>query len=158
MTEAERFLAYCAKVPSLKTRLRSVLLKITFDDRVAVFKDTFSTLTIGIATFYSESLKLFLNLVLFVGNYLNRANQNAPTTYAFKLSLLKSLDKVKGNEQNYSLLHALQELMNDEFQQHSLLAELNIISAAAKIDIAAIKNEFNSIKGETTSVSNWILQ
>uniref|UniRef100_A0AC35FEL9 FH2 domain-containing protein n=1 Tax=Panagrolaimus sp. PS1159 TaxID=55785 RepID=A0AC35FEL9_9BILA len=152
MTEAERFLAYCAKVPSLKTRLRSVLLKITFDDRVAVIKETFSTLTIGIATFYSESLKLFLNLVLFVGNYLNRANQNAPITYAFKLSLLKTLDKVKGNEQNYSLLHALQELMNDEFQQHSLLAELNIISAAAKIDIAAIKNEFNSIKGETTSV------
>uniref|UniRef100_A0A914Y5J9 FH2 domain-containing protein n=1 Tax=Panagrolaimus superbus TaxID=310955 RepID=A0A914Y5J9_9BILA len=152
MDEAERFLAYCAKIPSLKTRLRSVLLKITWDDRVLVIKESFSTLSIGIATFYSESLKVFLNLVLFVGNYLNRSSQNAPTSYAFKLSLLKTLDKVKGNEQNYSLLHALSELMNDEFQQHSLLAELNLISSAAKVDIVAIRNEFNSLKGETTSV------
>ena len=158
MDEAEKFFAVSAKIPALKARLNAILFRQTWKEKITVIREDISFLDAGISAFQSESLKTFLNLVLFVGNYMNRTSSSVAPVYAFKLTLLKTLNNIKGNETNYSLLHALLELMNN-ISHHSVLStELDIIAKAANVDLLMTKEQMLSMQKETNIVSFFVAE
>ena len=156
LIEAERYLAAFASFRGILPRIRAIMLKQNWNERVATIKRDFSTVKSALEELASsECLKTFLNLVLFVGNYMNR-KADSVDVYGFRIKLLTKLGDVKGTSPSCNLLQTLTELMVDVFDGEHLPSQIFYVSQAQKIDLEVAKNSLNALAKESKMTENYI--
>ncbi|KAL4713309.1 hypothetical protein ACJJTC_015296 [Scirpophaga incertulas] len=156
MARADRFLYEISKIPHYSQRVRTLLFKKKFAAAAAEASARATTvLRAAREMMRSRKLKALLEVVLALGNYMNRgARGNAS---GFRLSSLNKLADTKSSvSRNTTLLHYLVELLETQFKEILLLEEdLPHVRAAAKVcaeqlsrDVAALRGGLHDVARE----------
>lgn len=101
----------------------------------------------------NEQLKLFLCLVLTIGNFLN-ANSYAGKAYGFKINILSKLNEVKTNIFSINLLHIIVEQYDELCKENAdnFLNELKDIGIVLCNGYSNMTNDFNLLKRNTNDL------
>lgn len=156
MARADRFLYEISKIPHYSQRVRTLLFKKKFAAAAAEAQArAASVLRAARDMTRSRRLRALLELVLALGNYMNRgARGNAS---GFRLSSLNKLADTKSSvSRNTTLLHFLVEMLETQFKDILLLEEdLPHVRAAAKVcveqlekDVAALRSGLREVARE----------
>lgn len=154
MARADRFLYEISKIPHYSQRVRSLLFKKKF--AVACSEATTRANTVLRAAremTRSRRLRTLLELVLAIGNYMNRgARGNAS---GFRLSSLNKLADTKSSvTRSTTLLHFLVETLESQFKDILLLEEdLPHVRAAAKICVEQLEKDVTALRNGLREVS-----
>eukprot|EP01096_Ripella_sp_DP13-Kostka_P013863 TRINITY_DN6107_c0_g1_i1.p1 TRINITY_DN6107_c0_g1~~TRINITY_DN6107_c0_g1_i1.p1 ORF type:complete len:508 (+),score=280.38 TRINITY_DN6107_c0_g1_i1:1-1524(+) len=159
--KAEQFLIQILKVPRVTERLKLLLFKQTFPDRIADLISNLSVLKDACDTVVrSDNLKKVLEVVLAVGNFLNYSPNKAPSR-GFAIDFLTKLSSTKSTDNTTTILHFIAHMIAQK-QPHLLQTpkELEIVSIASKLpsqfffqDINDISNSLNQIKREVQKLT-----
>lgn len=113
LVEAEQFLVVMSEIKRLHPRLNHLKFKLQFEELIGDIKPLIVTATAACQDI-NKSMKFrsFLELVLFVGNYMNSGSRNAQTI-AFDISYLIKLKDTKDSENKMTMLHFLAGLIEE---------------------------------------------
>uniref|UniRef100_A0A915Q0M8 Bm3318 n=1 Tax=Setaria digitata TaxID=48799 RepID=A0A915Q0M8_9BILA len=115
MPEGEQFAAALASIKGLPARLDSMIFMLDFDKTINDLKPNISAVIEAcdeIRT--STGFKMFLEMVLLVGNYMGHSSKTYKDTFGFEMSVLRKLSDTKDVDNNESLLHYLISCMFTE--------------------------------------------
>ncbi|GBP65288.1 Disheveled-associated activator of morphogenesis 2 [Eumeta japonica] len=156
MARADRFLYEISKIPHYSQRVRTLLFKKKFPAAVTEASARASTVLRAARDMQrSKRLRTLLEIVLALGNYMNRGARGNAT--GFRLSSLNKLADTKSSvSRTTTLLHYLVELLETQFKDVLLLEEdLPHVRAAAKVcaeqlerDVAALRSGLGEVARE----------
>lgn len=154
MARADRFLYEISKIPHYSQRVRSLLFKKRFSVAAGEASARAHTLLRAARDLArSRRLRALLELVLAIGNYMNRgARGNAS---GFRLSSLNKLADTKSSvSRNTTLLHYLVELLETQFKDILLIEEdLPHVRAAAKVCVEQLEKDVSALRTGLREVS-----
>ena len=129
--EVERFFL-CLAVPTLSTRLKSLLFLQSFSSLTSQLQDAMDLIArTNDRLRGSKALRAVLGLVLRVGNYMTGCN-GAVQAYGFHLSTLSKLRGVKSVDSKTTLLHFIVQYAQQHCPQvRSFTQDLQEVSTAA---------------------------
>ncbi|XP_067936852.1 delphilin-like [Watersipora subatra] len=147
LSEVDRFCYRMVRIPGYENRLKSMLFKATFDEkctdvneRLHVIKEASEQIR------QSKSFAKILELVLAMGNQLNKAT-NAPPAAAFKVSSLAQLDSTKTMDKKKSFLDVLVQAVYEKFPHlFSTSEELSQVLLAEKVTFDDLSREISSLQ------------
>ncbi|XP_052280011.1 inverted formin-2-like [Dreissena polymorpha] len=107
--DAEKFFHGLIKLPDFKLRIELMILKGDFNSQIGSVRPNIQMLTsLCRKLMDTESLKVFLGLVLHAGNFLNTGS-SAGGALGFRISSLNKVLMTKSNAPKMTLLHVLVE-------------------------------------------------
>eukprot|EP00048_Salpingoeca_helianthica_P016237 m.231210 g.231210 ORF g.231210 m.231210 type:complete len:1066 (+) comp18280_c0_seq1:77-3274(+) len=154
---ADRFMWDMSRIPHYEQRLSSMVFRRKFPERVAaVLASIESVLNASNAVTSSKALTAVLELVLALGNYMNRGPRG--NAHAFRIgSLLKIADTKSSKQKDFTLLHFLVQAIDSvpAFATiKSLPAELHAVTQACKVSLPDMTKDLSLLRQGMTMVSN----
>uniref|UniRef100_A0A8C4TAQ3 Diaphanous-related formin 3 n=1 Tax=Erpetoichthys calabaricus TaxID=27687 RepID=A0A8C4TAQ3_ERPCA len=117
LSEPEQFGIVMSGVKRLRPRLNALLFKLQFEEQVNNIKPDIMAVNAACEEIKkSKSFSRMLELVLFMGNYLNSGSRNAQS-YGFDLSSLCKLKDTKSVDQKTTLLLFVAEVCEEKFPE-----------------------------------------
>ncbi|XP_050677669.1 disheveled-associated activator of morphogenesis 1 isoform X2 [Leptidea sinapis] len=154
MARADRFLFEISKIPHYQQRVRTLLFKKKFSAAVSEASSRASVVLRAARDMTrSRRLKTLLEIVLALGNYMNRgARGNAS---GFRLSSLNKLADTKSSvSRNTTLLHYLVEMLETQFRDVLLLEEdVPHVRAAAKVCVEQLERDVGGLRAGLREVA-----
>ncbi|XP_041351931.1 disheveled-associated activator of morphogenesis 2-like [Gigantopelta aegis] len=147
MARADRFLFEMGKIVHYEQRLKALYFKKKFQDRRTDCKQRIDgVFGASKQMFRSRKLKKLLELVLALGNYMNRGQRG--NAIAFKMvSLNKIIDTKSSINKNMTLLHYMVTVVEKKFTEVLKLDEdLSHAKDAAKVNFTELDKEINNLK------------
>ena len=129
----ERYFLEVSPIPRLESRIDALMFKKTFVSSIGKLKEDLGTLKdASNQVLNSKSLKLLLEGVLTVGNYLNTGTARGAAC-GFKIESLLKLKDIKGKDRKTSLLHFIvTQVIRENERVRFFTAELDRVCVAAK--------------------------
>ncbi|CAH3179063.1 unnamed protein product [Porites evermanni] len=144
---AERFyLEIAASVPSYKERMRTVLLKSQFQERIAHIKPYLQTvITASQELMSSEKLTTFIELLLTMGNIMNGSE-----ACAFKITFVtKLMDYKSSMNKRISVLDYLTKVIITKCPHIAALEEdLKHVQQASRVPLKSLDKEITELTAE----------
>ncbi|XP_045499988.1 disheveled-associated activator of morphogenesis 1 isoform X1 [Colias croceus] len=154
MARADRFLYEISKIPHYQQRVRTLLFKKKFSAAVAEATSRASVVLRAARDMTrSRRLKTLLEIVLALGNYMNRgARGNAS---GFRLSSLSKLADTKSSvSRNTTLLHYLVEMLETQFKDVLLLEEdVPHVRSAGKVCVEQLERDVTALRAGLRDVA-----
>ncbi|VDL18561.1 unnamed protein product [Hymenolepis diminuta] len=157
LAEAEQFLCKVGTIKKLLPRLKSILFKMRFQERVDEIKPDIVAVTEALKELrQSKHLVRGIELVLLFGNYLNAGSRNAQSL-GFHLSFLPKLTDTKDIVGKSTLLHFLIRVLENKFPDSvfGLTNDLSYIDRASHFSedataaaIAEMKRSANALEND----------
>ncbi|XP_021363043.1 protein diaphanous homolog 2-like isoform X7 [Mizuhopecten yessoensis] len=134
LAESEQFTVTISSIKRITPRLKSILFKMNFPELVSEIKPGLvAAIEACEEVKNSRKFTSLLELILFMGNYLNAGSRNAQSV-GFELSYLSKLHNTKSQDGKTTLVHYLANVVE---QQHPELLtfpeELSYIDKAARV-------------------------
>ncbi|KAJ7382145.1 Delphilin [Desmophyllum pertusum] len=135
LDKADRFCYEMSKVSWYTKRLKALLFKARFADKVEEIKpDLESVLDASEELRKSPKLQKILELVLAMGNYMNKGNTRIASAAAFKIEYLNKLRNTKTSDNKSTLLHFLVQSIESKCPEVlNIKEELSSVPTAAKV-------------------------
>lgn len=135
LDKADRFCYEMSKVSWYKQRLKALLFKARFADKVEEIKpDLEAVLDASQELRTSPKLKKILELVLKMGNYMNKGNTRIGSAAAFKIEYLNKLSNTKTSDNKSTLLHFLVQTIESKCPEVlNIKDEIPSVATAAKV-------------------------
>ncbi|VDM07494.1 unnamed protein product [Wuchereria bancrofti] len=158
MPEGEQFAATLASIKGLPARLDSMIFMLEFDKTLSDLKPTISAVIEAcdeVRT--SPGFKMFLEMVLLVGNYMGHSSKTYKDIFGFEMSVLKKLSGTKDINNSESLLHYLVSCMSTE--ANGLYAnfpkdEFLHVDKASRVNADEVAKGVNALKNALNKVEN----
>ncbi|XP_061468430.1 disheveled-associated activator of morphogenesis 1 [Rhineura floridana] len=153
MAKADRFLFEMSRINHYQQRLQSLYFKKKFAERVAEVKPRVEAIrTASTEVFQSKSLKQLLEVVLALGNYMNKGQRG--NAYGFKIiSLNKIADTKSSMDKNITLLHYLITIVEKKYPKVlNLHEELKDVPEAAKVNMTELEKEVGTLRSGLRAV------
>ncbi|XP_009586086.1 PREDICTED: protein diaphanous homolog 2-like, partial [Fulmarus glacialis] len=116
LAEPEQFGVVMSSVKMLRSRLNGILFRLMFEEHVNNIKPDIMAVTLACEELKkSESFSKLLELVLFLGNYMNSGSRNAQSL-GFNISFLCKIRDTKSSDQKTTLLHFLAETCEENYR------------------------------------------
>ncbi|NXU96729.1 DIAP2 protein, partial [Cettia cetti] len=116
LAEPEQFGVVMSSVKMLRARLNGILFRLMFEEHVNNIKPDIMAVTLACEELKkSESFSKLLELVLFLGNYMNSGSRNAQSL-GFNISFLCKIRDTKSSDQKTTLLHFLAEICEENYR------------------------------------------
>ncbi|OXB66548.1 hypothetical protein ASZ78_013534, partial [Callipepla squamata] len=133
LPESEQFIIVMNSVKMLKARLKAILFKLSFEEHVNNIKPGIRSITLACEEVRkSESFSKLLELVLFLGNYMNTGSRNEQSL-GFNIMFLCKIIDTKSVDQKTTLLHFLAEVCEDNYRDIlKFTDELQNLDSASK--------------------------
>ncbi|OXB79450.1 UNVERIFIED_CONTAM: hypothetical protein H355_008345, partial [Colinus virginianus] len=133
LSESEQFIIVMDSVKMLKARLKAILFKLSFEEHVNNIKPGVRSITLACEELRkSESFSKLLELVLFLGNYMNTGSRNEQSL-GFNITFLCKIIDTKSVDQKTTLLHFLAEVCEDNYRDIlKFTDELQNLDSASK--------------------------
>ncbi|XP_060063333.1 protein diaphanous homolog 2-like [Ylistrum balloti] len=134
LAESEQFTVTISSIKRITPRLKSMLFKMNFPELVSEIKpDVVAAIEACEEVRNSKKFNSLLELILFMGNYLNAGSRNAQSV-GFELSYLSKLHNTKSQDGKTTLVHYLADVIE---QQHpdllTFTEELSYVERAARV-------------------------
>eukprot|EP00795_Rhopilema_esculentum_P003286 gene3286-1616_t len=144
---SDRFLYEMSRIPHYEQRLKALLYKKSFTDRMAELRPQIQAVVKACKELSrSKKLRSLFQIVLVLGNYMNRGQRG--NAAGFRLtSLNKIIDTKSSVDRKITLFHYLLDLLERKFSDvFKLENDLPDVRMAAKVSIADIQKEVNHLK------------
>ncbi|XP_069667612.1 protein diaphanous homolog 2 isoform X7 [Haliaeetus albicilla] len=141
LAEPEQFGVVMSSVKMLRSRLNGILFRLMFDEHVNNIKPDIMAVTLACEELKkSESFSKLLELVLFLGNYMNSGSRNAQSL-GFNISFLCKIRDTKSSDQKTTLLHFLAEICEENYRDIlKFPEELQHVESASKVSAQTLKS------------------
>uniref|UniRef100_A0A8C0BU15 Protein diaphanous homolog 2 n=1 Tax=Buteo japonicus TaxID=224669 RepID=A0A8C0BU15_9AVES len=141
LAEPEQFGVVMSSVKMLQSRLNGILFRLMFDEHVNNIKPDIMAVTLACEELKkSESFSKLLELVLFLGNYMNSGSRNAQSL-GFNISFLCKIRDTKSSDQKTTLLHFLAEICEENYRDIlKFPEELQHVESASKVSAQTLKS------------------
>ncbi len=149
LDSSEKFLVIISKLKGLRKRLRNLIFKINFSDQHEEIKlDLAAGTQACLDVKNSEKFQKLLEVLLFVGNFMNSGSSNLEGTIGFDMKFLPKFYGTKANDNRRTLLHLVAQII---FEKHSMIFNFSkdfddFIEHAARIDPVTIQKTMTEIK------------
>lgn len=144
---AERlYLEIAASVPTYRERLRTVLLKAQFEERIALIKPHLETVIMACQELLtSEKLTIFIELLLTMGNIMNNSNASA-----FKITFVTKLMDYKSSvNKTTSVLDYLTRVIIKKCPHIAALEDdLRHVKDASRVPLKTLDKEISKLTSE----------
>ncbi|XP_072732718.1 protein diaphanous homolog 2 isoform X4 [Ciconia boyciana] len=146
LAEPEQFGVVMSSVKMLQSRLNGILFRLMFEEHVNNIKPDIMAVTLACEELKkSESFSKLLELVLFLGNYMNSGSRNAQSL-GFNISFLCKIRDTKSSDQKTTLLHFLAEICEENYRDILKFPdELLHVESASKVSAQTLKSNLDSM-------------
>lgn len=162
MPEGEQFAATMASINALPARLDSIIFMLRFNETLADLKPGISAVIEACDEVRSSAgFKMFLEIVLLVGNYMGHSSKTYKDTFAFEMGALTKLSDTKDINNSETLLRYLVVHMGTQakgqYAQFPMDDFLHIVAASrANADeigkgVGALRNSINKLENQLKS-------
>lgn len=144
---ADRFLYEMSRIPHYEQRLKALVYKKSFNDRLLELRPQLQAVQKACKELTrSKKLRSLLQIVLVLGNYMNRGQRG--NAAGFKLtSLNKIMDTKSSVDRKVTLLHYLLDVLERKFTDvFKLENDLPDVREAAKVSVTDVQKEVNQLK------------
>ncbi|XP_068608354.1 disheveled-associated activator of morphogenesis 1-like [Brachionichthys hirsutus] len=156
LEKADRFLYDMSRINHYHQRLQCLFFKKLFAERLADIKPKIKALNLASReVVQSNALRQLLEVVLALGNYMNRGQRG--NAYGFKMASLNKISDTKSSiDRNLTLLHYIVSALEKNFPNAAALnEELPNVPEAAKVnmtelekDIAILRSGLKTVEAE----------
>uniref|UniRef100_A0A8C3J4L3 Protein diaphanous homolog 2 n=1 Tax=Calidris pygmaea TaxID=425635 RepID=A0A8C3J4L3_9CHAR len=155
LAEPEQFGVVMSSVKMLRSRLNGILFKLMFEEHVNNIKPDIMAVTLACEEMKkSESFSKLLELVLFLGNYMNSGSRNAQSL-GFNISFLCKIRDTKSADQKTTLLHFLAEICEENYRDILKFPdELHHVESASKVSAQTLKSNLDSMNHQIQRLEN----
>ncbi|NXJ14493.1 DIAP2 protein, partial [Odontophorus gujanensis] len=155
LAEAEQFIIVMNSVKMLRSRLKAILFKLSFEEHVNNIKPGIISVTLACEEVRkSESFSKLLELVLFLGNYMNTGSRNEQSL-GFNITFLCKIIDTKSIDQKTTLLHFLAEVCEENYRDIlKFTDELQHVESASKVSEKTLKSNLDSMNKQIQSIEN----
>ncbi|XP_049319702.1 disheveled-associated activator of morphogenesis 1 isoform X2 [Astyanax mexicanus] len=153
MARADRFLYEMSRINHYQQRLQSLYFKKKFAERVAEIKPKIEALSTACKeVLQSRNLRQLLEVVLALGNYMNKGQRG--NAYGYKVSSLNKIADTKSSiDKNITLLHYLITILEQKYPKVALFQEdLQNVSEAAKVNMTELEKDISNLRSGLKSV------
>ncbi|XP_072190122.1 protein diaphanous homolog 2 isoform X2 [Excalfactoria chinensis] len=153
LAESEQFIIVMSSVKMLRSRLNAILFKLSFEDHVNNIKPGIMSVTLACEELRkSESFSKLLELVLFLGNYMNTGSRNEQSL-GFNITFLCKIIDTKSTDQKTTLLHFLAEVCEENYRDIlKFTDELQHVESASKDK--TLKSNLDSMNKQIQRLEN----
>ncbi|NXA13498.1 DIAP2 protein, partial [Sapayoa aenigma] len=155
LAEPEQFGVVMSSVKMLRPRLNGILFRLMFEEHVNNIKPDIIAVTLACEELKkSESFSKLLELVLFLGNYMNSGSRNAQSL-GFNISFLCKIRDTKSSDQKTTLLHFLAEICEENYRDILKFPdELQHVESASKVSAQTLKSNLDSMNQQIQRLEN----
>uniref|UniRef100_A0A8B9SYH3 Diaphanous related formin 2 n=1 Tax=Anas platyrhynchos TaxID=8839 RepID=A0A8B9SYH3_ANAPL len=155
LAESEQFGVVMSSVKMLRSRLNGILFRLMFEEHVNNIKPDIMAVTMACEELKkSESFSRLLELVLFLGNYMNSGSRNAQSL-GFNISFLCKIRDTKSTDQKTTLLHFLAEICEENYRDILKFPdELQHVESASKVSAQTLKSNLDSMNQQIQRLEN----
>ncbi|XP_048259001.1 disheveled-associated activator of morphogenesis 1-like [Haliotis rufescens] len=153
MARADRFLYEMSRIVHYEQRLKALYFKKKFQDRRGDCKNRIEAVfEASKQVLRSRKLKKLLELVLALGNYMNRGQRGNASGFRMT-SLNKIIDTKSSINKNVTLLHYLVEVLEKKFPDVlKMEGDLSNVRDAAKVNFSDLDKEIASLKSGLANI------
>ncbi|XP_065499144.1 protein diaphanous homolog 2 isoform X2 [Caloenas nicobarica] len=155
LAEPEQFGVVMSSVKMLRSRLNGILFRLMFEEHINNIKPDIMAVTLACEELKkSESFSKLLELVLFLGNYMNSGSRNAQSL-GFNISFLCKIRDTKSSDQKTTLLHFLAEICEENYRDILKFPdELQHVESASKVSAQTLKSNLDSMNQQIQRLEN----
>lgn len=155
LDKSEQFLVVISQLKGVRKRLRSLIFKIKFVDQSEEIKQNLAS---GIQACTdvrnSDKFQKLLEVLLFVGNFMNSGSANLEGTIGFDMKFLPKFYGTKANDNKRTLLHVVVELIESK---HPTIVNFyedfdQFVEYASRIDPVMIQKAMTEIKSHLNNL------
>ncbi|KAM9777941.1 disheveled-associated activator of morphogenesis 1 [Neosynchiropus ocellatus] len=153
MAKPDRFLYEMSRINHYQQRLSSLHFKKKFSERVAEVKPKIQALHLASQEVVrSQSLRQLLELVLALGNYMNKGRQGS--AFGFRLSSLNKIADTKSSaDRNITLLNYIITILEKTFPNVlGINKELQNVPDASKVNLTELEKDINNLRSGVKNV------
>uniref|UniRef100_A0A7I5E8R3 Cnd3 domain-containing protein n=1 Tax=Haemonchus contortus TaxID=6289 RepID=A0A7I5E8R3_HAECO len=157
MPEGEQFLASLASISALPLRLDLIIFKQRFQEILNDLKPGVSSVIEACEEIRrSKGFKIFLELVLLFGNYMDQSSKTYKDTFAFEMNVLTKLMDTKDVDNKKTLLHYMVESMRKFDPKNARFTHEDFYhcSAAARVNADELAKGVTSLRQNVTKLEN----
>lgn len=153
---ADRFFWDMSRIPRYEQRLNSLVFKRKFPERFSfVVARAESVLAASTQLCNSPAFRAMLELVLALGNYMNRGPRG--NAHGFQLqSLLKISDTKSSRHKDYTLLHFIVHVVDDSRDfaaAKALTHELSAVTEASKVNFGDLQKDLGMLRSGVVAIT-----
>ncbi|XP_023932548.1 delphilin isoform X2 [Lingula anatina] len=148
LSKPDQFGYQISRVPGFQQRLQALLFKVNFAEKVEEVKESLKCMKKASQELrQSKKLAKVLELVLAMGNHLNKGNQRVGQAAAFRIKFLTELDITKTSDNRSTFLHVLANAVHDNFPDVlKMRDELPSVPDAAKVSQQTISEDLAELR------------
>jgi S1-C subfamily serine protease len=148
LSPADQFTCEMSTIPSYRERLKGMVLRISFHDKITEIKpDLESIMKASRQLQDSKGMRGVLELILAMGNHLNAGNQRIAQAAGFKISFLSQLKGTKTADNKSTLLHYLVHTIQNKFPHFmSFHEDLSSVEVAARVSNQTLDAEMEELR------------
>ncbi|GFO33175.1 glutamate receptor, ionotropic, delta 2 (grid2) interacting protein, b [Plakobranchus ocellatus] len=155
LTKPDQFAYQISLVGDYEERLKALLFKASFKEKVEELRKDLENIKLAskeIRT--SKKLAGVLEVILAMGNYLNKGNSRVGEAAGFRITFLTQLDITKTTDNKSSFLHVLAEAAYSRFPELlSFSDELSTVEKAAKVSTEVLNQDIQDLKRNLEATS-----
>lgn len=163
LTNTQQCYIMLSNIPHIEYRIKYILFVLTYEQTArSLITQCVELCSAGEQLQGSRAMKQLIEVVLSIGNYMNRGTHTGGAK-AFRLSTLDKLRETKSSDNKCTLLDFIVEYIDRSIQcsshsndrnHTSYFSELNCIKHVCKYDIQYITNEQQQLNNTLTSLQN----
>src|SRR5690606_19695283 len=147
LSKVDILLLSLMKISRLKEKLLTLDYMLQFDDHISEIDDMFRLkMEAYNQLMKSKKLTRVLELILAIGNTLNRGSKKGGNAKGFKLDSLSSLSTTKASDGKTTLMHFLSSVAIKEMDSISFSEEVSRVGPSAKIPLTFLYEHVEAIR------------
>ncbi|XP_060080140.1 delphilin-like [Ylistrum balloti] len=156
LSKPDRFAYEMSRVPGYEQRLKALIFKGNFNEKIAEMKENLQNIRKASAELrHSKKLAKILELILAMGNYMNKGNNRVGGAAGFRISFLAQLDVTKTKDNKMTFIHILAEAVYSQFPEALSVGEdLTTVPLASKVSNIMLNQELQELRKVLQDVSN----
>ncbi|XP_021359852.1 delphilin-like isoform X2 [Mizuhopecten yessoensis] len=156
LSKPDRFAYEMSRVPGYEQRLKALIFKGNFNEKIAEMKENLQNIRKASAELrHSRKLAKILELILAMGNYMNKGNNRVGGAAGFRISFLAQLDVTKTKDNKMTFIHVLAEAVYSQFPDALSVGEdLTTVPLASKVSNIMLNQELQELRKVLQDVSN----
>ncbi|XP_046571984.1 delphilin-like [Haliotis rubra] len=134
----------------------AMLFKTNFEEKISEMKENLHFIkTASVEMKESKEVGKLFQLILAMGNYMNKGNQRVGEAAGFRVTFLTQLDVTKTSDNKLTFLHVLVDTIKTKFPELITLSEeINSVSKASKVSNVLLQQELQDLRKAVQEISS----
>ncbi|KAK6170562.1 hypothetical protein SNE40_018927 [Patella caerulea] len=156
LSKADQFAYEMSQIPNYEQRLKAMLFKANFEEKITEMKEHLRCIKSASQELHlSKKLAKILELILAMGNHMNKGNQRVGDATGFRITFLSQIDITKTSNNKSTFLHVLAEAVYNKFPDVLTIGDdLVHVPEATKVSNTSLNQELQELRKVLQDISD----